>query len=167
MPIRGRKPLREIIADNRAALAFLASAADKPPPEFLTTGPKERGPRGPSTGTSEGDVNQDIRAMSRSRPDVQLWRNNRGEVVLGDGKRLRYGVGPNGAADWIGYVTITVTPDMVGKQVAVFTAVEAKRPGKGARPDQQEFIERIRAAGGRAGVATSADEAGRVCDDRR
>jgi hypothetical protein len=42
-----------------------------------------------------------------------------------------------GSADLIGYRTITITPDMVGQQVAVFTSIEVKTPTGRIRPEQQ------------------------------
>jgi hypothetical protein len=87
-----------------------------------------------------------------------IFRNNRG--VYKDGNRvIRYGVGPNGASDLIGWTCVEVTPDMVGKTVAVFTAIEVKTPDGTVKADQQTFVDNVRAAGGLAGIARSADDA--------
>jgi hypothetical protein len=67
---------------------------------------------------------------------------------------MRYGVGPNGAADWIGYRVVVVTPSMVGCEIAQFVAVEAKAPDVPTIDDAQErFLDRVAKAGGIAIVA--------------
>ena len=164
MALKSWGSLRERLLAHKAQLDALAVMADKPPHDFVTV--IDRRPRKPKTEplalksatTSESDVNDGIRDMQRKRADVRLYRNNRGFVETPDGG-IRYGVGPAGASDWIGYRTVTVTPDMVGQRLAVFVAVEAKRPGKGADKHQQEFIDEVLAAGGLAGCAHSAHEA--------
>ena len=67
-----------------------------------------------------------------------------------------------GSADLIGYRTITITPEMVGQQVAVFLSIEVKTPTGRIRPEQQAWLETIQAAGGIAGVARSVDDALRI-----
>jgi hypothetical protein len=42
---------------------------------------------------------------------------------------------------------------MVGQQVAVFTSIEVKTPTGRIRPEQQQWLETVQAAGGIAGVA--------------
>lgn len=64
-----------------------------------------------------------------------------------------------GSSDLIGGTSVTITPEMVGQTVMVFTAVEVKTPTGRASPAQVAFIERVRLAGGRAGVARSGVEA--------
>ena len=65
-----------------------------------------------------------------------------------------------GSADLIGWHTITITPEMLGARVAIFTGIEVKRTTGGRRsPDQITFIANLRAAGGIAGFATSEEDA--------
>ena len=59
----------------------------------------------------------------------------------------------------IGYRRVTVTPEMVGQDLAVFAAVEVKTPRGRIKPEQQQFVDHIRGAGGIAGIARSVDEA--------
>lgn len=65
-----------------------------------------------------------------------------------------------GQSDLVGWHTITITPDMVGCKVAILTAIECKRE-KGGRTsaDQARFIDRVRDAGGIAGVANTPEAA--------
>ena len=51
-----------------------------------------------------------------------MYRNSRGAVKLPNGGMLTYGVGPNGGSDWLGYQSVLVTEDMVGRTIAVFVA---------------------------------------------
>ena len=48
---------------------------------------------------------------------------------------------------------------MVGQQVAVFTSIEVKTPTGRIRPEQQQWLNAVQAAGGIAGVARSVGEA--------
>ena len=71
-----------------------------------------------------------------------------------------------GSSDLIGWHSITITPEMVGARIAVFTAVEVKRTGGGRRrPEQITFIDNVRAAGGIAGFASSPDDAIKIISD--
>ena len=69
--------------------------------------------------------------------------------------------------DWIGWYQVTITPDMVGKRLAIFTAIDAKKLGfkrKACYPigtreyGQDKFARRVIAAGGIAGFATNAED---------
>jgi hypothetical protein len=64
-----------------------------------------------------------------------------------------------GSADLIGYRSITITPEMVGQQVAVFASIEVKTPTGRIRPEQQQWLDTVQAAGGIAGVARSVEDA--------
>ena len=71
---------------------------------------------------------------------------------------VRYGLQP-GSSDLIGWTIRTVTPEMVGQQVAVFTSIEVKTPTGRLRPEQQQWLDAVQAAGGIAGVARSVEDA--------
>jgi hypothetical protein len=53
--------------------------------------------------------------------DVRLYP---GDIVLRKARPVAVGV--PGMSDLIGWTKIQVTPDMVGKEIAMFTAVEVK-----------------------------------------
>lgn len=67
---------------------------------------------------------------------------------------VQSGLGIHGIADRIGALPITVTPAMVGKKIALFVSVEAKRPGRrteqnrGMSKHQVLFWEGVTKAGG-------------------
>lgn len=58
------------------------------------------------------------------------------------------GYGKSGVPDYIACVPLTITQEMVGKQVGVFVGVEAKRLKKKATPLQEDCISEILAAKG-------------------
>jgi len=70
-----------------------------------------------------------------------------------------------GSSDVIGWTPVVVTEGMVGQKVAIFTAVEVKREvGGKTSPEQKNFLDRVRQAGGIAGVANSEDAAADVIE---
>lgn len=101
-------------------------------------------------------VQNDIRLAFGAGP-VRLFRNNTGALKDAAGRLVRYGLCP-GSSDLIGLREVTITPDMVGQTVAIFTAIEVKDRGR-PTAEQQRFIDSITAAGGLAGVARSVDDA--------
>lgn len=109
--------------------------------------------------------------LACSRGATRLFRNNVGQAWAGKAERLPDGnvlirdARPFhaglcvGSSDLIGFSVVTITPEMVGRTVAIFSAVECKAAGGRVRPEQANFIEQVRKAGGIAGVARSDDEA--------
>lgn len=84
----------------------------------------------------------------------RLFRNNRGMFLTLDGKRkVRAGLEASGSSDLIGFSAVKITPEMVGREIAVFTAVEVKKRGfKGPATEtekkQQGFVDYINKRGG-------------------
>lgn len=113
---------------------------------------------------SEQQTQQQIR-LELSRGPVRLWRNNTGALRDQRGQLVRYGL-CEGSSDLIGYRTITVTPDMVGQKVAVFTAIEVKAPRGRTTPQQEAFLALVTEAGGLAGVARSTSDAVAIVGNR-
>lgn len=110
---------------------------------------------------SEARVLQEIRLALGRVDGLTLWRNNCGALRDRDGRLVRYGVANPGGSDLLGFRAVLVTPDMVGKTVAIFSAVEVKQPN-GRHPvtdDQKRFLDVVSAAGGFSGVATSPAQA--------
>ena len=131
---------------------------------------------------SEHEIQQRI-LLACGNGDSRLWRNNvgtgwagpstrvtaqnraalaqslrPGDVVIRGGRPLHAGLCV-GSSDLIGYRSVSITGAMVGSQVAVFTAVEVKSAAGRASVEQRAFLERIRTAGGRSGIARSVDDA--------
>ena len=114
------------------------------------------------TEQTEHEIQQRIRlACAGPGQEVRLWRNNVGRLIDAQGRLVTFGLCP-GSADLIGYVPVTITPEMVGMRLAVFAGVEVKRPGGRATSQQLQWLGAAQAAGSRAGIATSVDEAGLI-----
>lgn len=87
----------------------------------------------------------------------RLFRNNTGAIKDQTGRLVRFGL-CKGSSDLIGFKTVTITPEMVGKQVAIFTAIEVKTPTGKPTPEQLHFVNRVKEHGGIAGIARSVDD---------
>ena len=59
---------------------------------------------------------------------LRMFRNTVGACATAAGGWIQYGLSI-GSSDLIGWRSVEVTPEMVGKRVAIFAAVEVKRPG--------------------------------------
>ncbi len=81
-----------------------------------------------------------------------------GDILIQNGRPLHAGL-CEGSSDLVGWTERTVTPEMVGKKVAIFTAVEVKTDAGRVTAQQMNFISRVRQAGGIAGIARSPEEA--------
>ena len=104
--------------------------------------------------TTEKDVQNNL-ILHASQIGLTLFCNNVGMYKDQRGNVIRYGL-CKGSSDLIGWTPVTVTPDMVGKKIAVFTAIEVKlnKNGKYKATDlQKAFISAVKSAGGFAGVA--------------
>lgn len=88
-----------------------------------------------------------------------LFRNTVGIFKTAWGGTVHTGL-CKGSSDLVGWTTKTVTPDMVGQQIAIFTAIECKKVSKGAATTdgQKDFIAKVLRAGGYAGVATRLED---------
>jgi hypothetical protein len=112
---------------------------------------------GRSGGDSEQRIQQEIR-LAVSKGHTRVFRNNTGTLRDANGRPVTFGL-CKGSADLIGWRTVTITPEMVGQQVAVFTSIEVKTATGRLRPEQQQWLDAVQAAGGIAGVARSVEDA--------
>jgi hypothetical protein len=106
---------------------------------------------------SEQRIQQEIR-LAISKGHTRVFRNNTGTLRDANGRPVQFGL-CKGSADLIGWRTVTITSEMVGQQVAVFTSIEVKTPTGKVQPEQQQWLEAVQAAGGIAGVARSVEDA--------
>jgi hypothetical protein len=106
---------------------------------------------------TEQQIQQQIR-LTCSTGATRLFRNNTGTLRDQHGRPVSFGL-CKGSADLIGWTTRTITPEMVGSQVAVFTSIEVKAASGRLRPEQRQWLDAVQAAGGIGGVARSVDDA--------
>lgn len=106
--------------------------------------------------------------LQASRLGARLFRNNTGtgwtgsksarlpdgSMVLKNPRPLRAGL-IIGSSDCIGWTPITITPEMVGRTIAVFTALEVKDGNGRVSPEQKIFIGNVDNANGITGVVRS------------
>jgi hypothetical protein len=112
---------------------------------------------------SEQQIQQHIR-IACSTGDTRLFRNNTGTLKDANGRPVQFGL-CKGSADLIGWKRVTVTPDMVGSTMAVFLSIEVKTATGRLRPEQQQWMDAVQAAGGIAGVARSVEDAATLLRD--
>lgn len=79
------------------------------------------------------------------------------EIVIQQPRPLHAGL-HRGSADLIGWRTITITADMIGKRVAVFLSAETKSATGRLSADQKNWLQQVNGAGGIGIVCRSADE---------
>jgi hypothetical protein len=128
--------------------------------------------------TNESELLKKIQV--KLSPQTILFRNNVGTGWIGTVKRSKTGSGIYiensrplnaglcvGSSDLIGWKSIEITPDMVGKKIAVFVAIEGKTGKLNPTPEQLNFIEQLKKAGGIAGVARSVDDAFLVVNEKK
>lgn len=121
---------------------------------------------------SEDEVQQEIQIAARY-DDCILLRNNSGALKDETGRLVRYGLGNVSkehnekikSSDLLGITKVTITPEMVGQTIGVFTAIEVKREGwkENKKLDkretaQQNFMNWVVINGGYAGFAAGVDK---------
>ena len=88
-----------------------------------------------------------------------------GSIYLKDG--MRYGLikniratpmGFKGLSDYVGYRTITITPEMVGNRIAVAVCLEGKSPKGVVSAEQAHFLKVAREDGCITMIVRSADQ---------
>lgn len=144
-----------------------AGAADLLARRRSSTGSRRTSPL--NTGRSESQIVSAVLRACNLLPGVRLFRlNSRVVRMPGKGGRTRLvRFGWTGAPDIIGYV-VKRSSDIQGYEtcgpqpVAVIAAVEVKRPGGKATPEQQSFLDLVKRDGGIAGIVTSVEDAVRL-----
>lgn len=85
---------------------------------------------------SEMEAQQQIRLVA-ARYGTPLLRNNSGATEDVTGRLIRFGLGNDSSrinkvfksSDLIGIWPVIITPDMIGRKLGIFFAVEVKSPG--------------------------------------
>lgn len=96
-----------------------------------------------------------------------LRRNRRGMVDMPHGGKLPIGLSEPLILDEIGYLTITVTPELLGRRIAVLMVIEDKTDTGVVAEHQQRCIEELRDAGAIAGVSTGPEDSERILQEWR
>ena len=128
--------------------------------------------------TKEHDLQNEIRLHVSKERLGTLFRANVGQGWAGKVQRMHltpdtntillanprpFSTGlPVGFPDLFGFVPVTITPDMVGQEIAVFAAVEVKQKTGRVSAKQRDMMAFLQKHGARAGVARSVDDAARI-----
>jgi len=106
---------------------------------------------------------------------MKLFKNNSGVLLDKTGRPVRFGLGNESkslnqkikSSDLIGFTPLVVTPEMLGKKVAIFTAIEVKSAGFIAKKEynqktreyaQDKFNQIVIEQGGIAGFACNENQ---------
>lgn len=111
----------------------------------------------------ESHVLTRIRNALNRTANVRLFRNNCGCLRDADGRYIHYGIPGPGGSDLVGWTSVIVTPEMVGSRVAILTCIEVKNERGKLGVKQETWLDAVAAAGGRAGVARSVEDAEAIC----
>lgn len=141
--------------DVANALTFYSGGTE------MKRAPEPREPRQKPRRQAESSVN-DVVKLWASTKGGELYRNSRGMMPLPNGGMRPYGVGPNGSGDLVGPMPVTITPEMVGRTVAIYCELESKTPIGRVQQHQLERISKLRDMGAMAGVVRSAEDANDV-----
>ena len=118
-----------------------------------------------------------------SRSDVRLFRNSvglgyvgsivreeNGFITLSNYRRVHFGL-MVGSGDLIGWRSVVVTPEMVGKKIGVFLSLETKgtagKTDKVRKQKQENWRDVINQSGGIAGIVRNVSEAIHVITARK
>lgn len=105
----------------------------------------------------ENELQDQIR-KAIAAPNVRIFRNQTGVFKSFDGKRT-VKVGTVGASDLIGFISRTITPEMVNTKIAQYVALEVKTQTGVASKEQKAFIEMVKNHGGISCICRSVDDA--------
>lgn len=107
----------------------------------------------------------------------RLWRNDNGicyqarnisrckdSMILVDPKVMHYGLCKD-SSDLVGFTSVTITPEMIGAEIAIFTAIEVKSEEGRLTEGQSNFIKMVNNFGGISFVARSLKEAEKEISD--
>lgn len=87
----------------------------------------------------------------------KIIRRDRTKILLENPRPLHAGL-CKGSSDVVGLTPVVITPDMVGKTVGVFTAIEVKYGRTPTDDDQKKFIAMVKKLGGIAAIVRSLDD---------
>lgn len=120
---------------------------------------------------SESELKAQIRLALGRRPDVRLFNNPVGQAWIGETRRQQdgsilllrphrvvYGLFP-GSSDLFGWRSVVITADMVGQTIAQVVSPEVKFGRNQPADEQIKWRDNVLAAGGRAGIVRSVEDA--------
>lgn len=119
---------------------------------------------------TEANLMRSIQLTLGKITNLRIFRNNVGtgwvgksirnknNVIVENARPLHAGL-CEGSSDLIGWTTLTVTPEMVGKKIAIFTALEIKNEKGYPTKNQLNFINVVNNMGGIGAIVRNENEA--------
>lgn len=130
-------------------------------PQHWKRGSSSRKPRVGTKRKATAAPERDVRKVLQDAAalmGVTLLRNNVGALQDKYGRWVTYGLGL-GSPDLVGWESVVIGPEHVGQTFARFVGIEAKREAGGTVSERQaRYLEQLRQAGARAGVARSVED---------
>lgn len=131
--------------------------------------------------TPEGKAKENV-LLRANQYGARMFCNNTGVAYTDNNRPVFFGLGNDGkkkktdirSPDDVGWTPITITPEMVGKTVAVFTAIDSKKAGFVVKSNynensreygQNKFFQLVIKAGGIAGFACNAQQVDDIYND--
>jgi hypothetical protein len=109
---------------------------------------------------SETALQNRIRLELGKLKNTRIFRNNVG--MIGG---VQFGLCKS-SADLIGFRTVTITPEMVGQEIAQFVSIEVKTPTGKVSDGQKKWRDMVNLAGGIGAIVRSVDDAVAVVESR-
>ena len=104
-------------------------------------------------------LQQNIRLALGTKSNLRLFRNETGKLPdPRTGQWVQFGLA-KGSSDLIGFKTVKVTPDMVGKEIAQFVSLEIKTETGKLTKMQHNWLQKVKTSGGIVGVARTDKDA--------
>lgn len=122
---------------------------------------------------TEANIMRTIQIALGKITNLRIFRNNVGtgwvgksirnknNVIVENARPIHAGL-CEGSSDLIGWTTLTVTPEMVGKKIAIFTALEVKTESGRPTKHQINFINVVNNMGGIGAIVRNEQEAKQV-----
>ena len=108
---------------------------------------------------SETKIQQEIRLALGQRSDLRLFRNETGKLPdPRTGRWVQFGLA-KGSSDLIGFKTVKITPEMIGKEIAQFVSIEIKTERGKLTDIQKNWLQKVQSSGGIVGVARTVKDA--------
>ena len=104
----------------------------------------------------ESQIQREI-LIAANRGETRLFRNNIAKIKHHD-RWISFGIPGKGGSDLLGWTSKTITPEMVGQKIAIFTSIEVKTPTGKPSKQQTQWLELVNRVGGIGRIIRDANE---------
>jgi hypothetical protein len=104
----------------------------------------------------ESKIQREI-LVAANQGDSRLFRNNIAKMKH-HGRWLSFGIPGKGGSDLLGWTSKTITSEMVGQKIAIFTSIEVKTPTGKPTKEQTRWLNLVNEVGGIGRIIRDAKE---------